>query len=413
MNDRVKYAIGGEASYETLRAAWGEGMTAFKIKESTYILNGPDSIYIGDGSYGTVDPSSKSVVYVGNGLEMSMFSLLGELNIELTDDMSIVGSVRTDKHRWTDWMTSPRIALLYQLNDTESLKYIVQQSVRMHPTAVLYLASLSQGTKDPEKLTSCELIYTYQPCEHRTYSANLFYNDLEIVGWNGTAIDNVGELETLGLELEALYEDDRVKYGVSHAFVKQLDFDFNDALETGGNRNGISFADYYYTAPPYITLTDEGNDLNNWANNQTKVFWTSRVNSRWSLHMNTIFRWGYPGYEDEVDMYEAAYAAVDTSTLTPTELDEFNQNYTDFLNEAAALRDANAFGVDIRFNASATRHLRLFGSEAELTVYALNLINFTDNKLLSYSTGSKKSYPERIRFIEEPLSVGVQLSTKY
>ena len=78
----------------------------------------------------------------------------------------------------------------------------------------------------------------------------------------------IGTLETAGLEIETEYKKEDFSLGLNHSYVKQLDWDLDDSMSV----SGISYSDYYQDAGGGVVITSNGNNLNNWPSQATKLF---------------------------------------------------------------------------------------------------------------------------------------------
>jgi outer membrane receptor protein involved in Fe transport len=414
ITDKFTLSLGGELSYEWVRAPWGEGSDDFLVNNGGNLISGENSNYIGNGKDGTVDPNDSDTYFVGNGWEHTTYSFLSEASYEFDPMFKASVSLRADKHELSDWAYSPRLALISTIDAQNTLKFITQRSIRNENTPSMVIADQSGGTTKTEEVDSFELIYMRQHTQNLSFTINTFYNDIELMAFNGgtRTTDNIGNLQTAGFELEVKYETEEYTFGGSHSFTKQLDFTLDDDQKTGDNRNGISYADYLYSED-FITLDGEGNDLNNWANQATKFYVNYRPNKNWILHANAVIYWGMPGAQDELDSYKAAYDNVDVDALSAGDKADFLDDKAAALAEIDELEDNDAFEMDFRLNASVTYKFKAKESDMALTLYMQNLLGMSGNKNYHYNTGSKKNYPNRASYTEEPFAVGLMFTVKF
>jgi len=412
ISDNLHSVLGLELSYEWTRPPWGESKERLLISDGNVIISGLDSDYIGNGKNGTINPTDGNTFFAGEGWNALMFSLLTEAEYQLLPQTKLIASFRVDKHEFADWYYSPRLSINYAIDDNATIKLTGQQSVRMMKTTNLFISDKTNSDIDPEILQSVEIIYTHLYGNNFIFNASSFYNNIETIAWDGSKSSNVGNSNTAGFELEIKYQSRQFIFGASHSLTKLLNFNMNKTLEDGNNRNGISYSDYLYNVN-FITLTDEGNDLNNSPNQSTKIYTTYSINNNWSLHSNLRIYWGMPGAKDELNAYENAYAKVDESALSPADLIDFQQEKNDTLEEIDKLRKNDVYGIDTRLNASVRYRFETNKSDIEATLYFQNILNINDNKIYSYNTGSSKYYPNRARYTEEPFSVSLMLTTTF
>jgi outer membrane receptor protein involved in Fe transport len=382
----IKAAAGAEISYDTIGPAWGKNEDD-GLRLASGIISGPSSEAYGTG-FQQVNESSTTYFPVGEGWETWTNSLLGELNVEVTPKLTGLLSARLDKHSYTNAMFSPRGALIYELETDHYLKLIGQRSVRMNTQEELYMNHVLGEDNDPEELTTVEGIYSGRLTERLSFQSSLFYNWNDVIAWDWAQrrATPVGKLQTAGVELEAGYHGDSFNVGINHAFTKQIDWDLDDDLLV----SGISYSDYYQDAGSGVIITSNGNDLNNWSNNVTKLFanW-QLLGGKLTLHGDMRVLWGFEGAEDGLD-------ALAEAGGSPGAIDD--------------ARRRGAYDAEVSAGLSLAWHV---SPAATLTVFAQNIPVVGDNKRYSYSSGFKKVYPDKVSWIEEPTVVGVAWEMRF
>lgn len=382
----LKAAAGFEVSYDTIGPAWGKNKDN-GLRLAKGIMSGPTSEAYGTG-YNQYDASDPEYFAVGNGWDTYSYALLGELNVRLNSKMNSILSARLDKHCYTESMFSPRFALIYDLEKDQYLKFIAQRSVRMNTQEELYMNHVSGEKNIPEKLDTLELIYTNQINPQFSIQTSAFYNRNDVIAWDwGQARSApLGTLKTFGLELEAKYQKESFNFGLNHSFVKQIDWKLAEGIDV----SGISYSDYYRDAGGGVIILSNGNNLNNWSNNATKLFTNiDFLDGKLSLHGDMQAFWGFEGNKDGLDALEAA--GGDAADIQ-------------------AIRNAGAYDLEITANLSLTYHIN---KSADLTFFAQNIPILGDNKIYSYSSGYKNSYPDKSSWIEEPTVFGVQYHLRF
>ena len=156
-------------------------------------------------------------------------SLVGEWQWHFADQWSSFIGGRIDWHPFTPVMFSPRAAVVHTPNKKDTWKFMWSNSVRMHGAEVLKAKQdEGEGDQKPEKLGVFELRYERQHNENLWFGASAYYNDHDIIGWNqeGDAGTDrqLGNMRTVGAELEAIYKTDRAKFTVSHGWTKLINF---------------------------------------------------------------------------------------------------------------------------------------------------------------------------------------------
>lgn len=377
---KIKAGVGVELSYDTIGPAWGKDADE-GLRLADGIISGPSSQAYGTG-YRQVTEASNRYFAVGNGWETWSYALLGELNVKLNPRTTALLSARLDKHSFTDHMFSPRFAWIRELASDRYLKLIAQRSVRINTQEELFMTHVMGGENDPEILDTLEAIYSHRLSERLSLQTSAFFNRNDVIAWdwNQRRSAPVGTLQTAGLEIETEYEKDNLRWGLNHSYVKQLDWDLADNVAV----SGISYSDYYVDAGSGVIVTSNGNDLNNWSNHATKLFTNvGLLRGKLSLHADLRALWGFQGRQDGLEALERAGGRAA---------------------DIAEIRARDAYDVELTGNLSLAYHL---SKTATLTVFVHNIPVFGDNKRYAYSSGFKKSYPDKVSWIEEPIVVGI------
>jgi outer membrane receptor protein involved in Fe transport len=393
---KIKGALGFEISYDTIRPAWGKNRRN-GLRLSDGIMSGPDSWAYGNGKvapgsrgnrlYNSSDPQYYGV---GQGWETISYAPIGELNIELTPKTTMIVSARIDKHSYTNYMLSPRLAFIHELNKDEYLKFIIQRSVRINTQEELYMNHIRKNENFPEKLDTMELIYTKKLNDRWTIETSVFYDKNNVIAWDSVQRKSapLGTLELFGVEAEAKYKKDNFEFGINHSLAKQLNWTLAQNIST----SGISASDYFAVATDNakVVLHGNGNDLNNWANQATKL-WTNidLLENRMTLHGDLRALWGFEGARQALD--ELAQAGGDAAAIDGT-------------------RDRGAFGVQLTGDLSLTYRIT---KNADFQVFLQNIPVYGDNKRYSYNSGYKKSIPDKASWVEEPMVIGFKYNLRF
>jgi outer membrane receptor protein involved in Fe transport len=392
--DIWKAAFGTEFSYTTFGPGWGKDRdNGLRIDD---MISGPESDAYGSGT-NQVNAGTATYLPLGHGWKANQHAVFGEFNIDLTDKWSALLSGRVDKQSFTDYMYSPRAALTYEIQPDHFLKFVAQRSVRMNTEDELYKMDKTGEENKPEKLTTYEAMYQVYNQNNWDFKFNTFYNDLEAIAWNSTTRSStpVGELKVIGAEIEAAYRTKDLEFGANHSYVQQLSWEIADGLTT----SGISYGDYTYNTqyvpslnatPIPVHYTSSGNDLNNYANNMTKLFGNvNLLHEKVTLHGDTEIMWGFPGGKDGLNMVK------DGGGVT--------RGYD-------TLDDKDAYGMLIYGNVSLTVHLN---KSADIGVFVQNIPIYGENKRYSYSSGPKSATAEKTAWIEEPMIVGAKFTARF
>ena len=235
----------------------------------------------------------------------NMYSLLGEDQWTINDQWTTFLGGRIDKHTFTDYMFSPRAAIVFTPNEKDTYKTIWSRSVRANTEEEMKMNADSNGggKSTPEKLDSIEFRYERQQSKNLDLAASIFVDyDLKVISWNYTTktMAPVGTQRDYGLEFEATYHTEKTRLSISHSYTKLYSFSLNKGQNT------------YLTAKPY----GRGDDLANWSNNISKLVLQQKLDDKWSFNASLRVYWGFPGMKDadRNDPYESTVGA--NSTLT-------------------------------------------------------------------------------------------------
>jgi outer membrane receptor protein involved in Fe transport len=214
-------------------------------------------------------------------------SLLGEYQWLITPQWRLFLGGRADKHTYTDWLYSPRAALIFAPSEKDTLKALYNRSVRRADDSDIRALRLATGSVgEAEKIDSFELRYERQHTGLLHFSLAAYYSDYSVLAWtfNLDRSTLLGDLRFYGVEGELTYEGDRLRAILSHNYTKHLDFDLKTPTIT---RQNISASAYGY-----------GDDLASWSNHNTKLAIEYDLTSKWMASASLRVLWGFPGGKD-------------------------------------------------------------------------------------------------------------------
>ncbi|HEX4263650.1 MAG TPA: TonB-dependent receptor [Verrucomicrobiae bacterium] len=218
------------------------------------------------------------------------YSFLAEDRWDIASKWSIFTDLRIDKSADTSYLFSPRGALIYTPSSRDTFKLILSQAVKSDVAETIEFERETSGaTDDTETLRAAELSYTHLLGEHISLSANAFFNDFHIIGWDDAASRSqpVGDADIAGVELEADYQSKNFRLGLSHGVSQLVDF-----------RNSVGGIEgQAITSQPY----GFGHDLNQWSTQITKLHFAYQPLPKLSLTGSLRIFWGWPGYKAYTD----------------------------------------------------------------------------------------------------------------
>lgn len=217
--------------------------------------------------------------------------LVAEHQWNINSQWSTFTGLRTDKNTYTDWLFSPRLALIYTPTVDDTLKLILSRSVRQNFAEENRDQFLTNGeNSDSEVSQTLEIRYDRTLSEHWTLGMGAYFHDLERIGvssQNATpdvpVVGVIADEVTWGLELELTYQSESTRIHFSHGFTQLYDFDLNDIN-----------IDQFVTSEAY----GFGRNLANWSNHISKMTIHHEIDQNWSFDGSLRLHWGYAGHED-------------------------------------------------------------------------------------------------------------------
>jgi outer membrane receptor for ferrienterochelin and colicins len=218
------------------------------------------------------------------------FSFLAEDRWDIAPKWDLFTDLRIDKNDQTDYMFSPRAALIYTPSPRDTFKLILSQAVKSDVAETIeFEREVSGATDDTETLRAAELSYTRLFGNHISVGANAFFNDFSIIGWDDAVSRTrpVGNADVAGVELEADYQTKTFHLGLSHGISQLVAF-----------RNSVGGIEgQAISSEPY----GFGHDLNQWSTHITKLHFTYQPIPKLSFTGSLRVFWGWPGYKAYTD----------------------------------------------------------------------------------------------------------------
>ena len=389
-SDETELALGAEFSYDRFGPGWGDDEKDMLLGDDGDIVNGPDSNAIGASG---LDPAD--AIYAGDGWSTKTYSLFGEANMSLSPANKVLLSARLDKNTHSDYLFSPRAALIRKLNTNHVVKIVAQQSKRMNTAGQNYIENKNNNDPEEESLTSLEFAYTGLLNNRTQLNVSNFWNQADVIAWNNDVDRSIfiGELKLVGLEAELFYKWRGGNLGVNYSYVKQLDWNLDNDLEG----SGISYGDYNQPLRNSNAVMESvGNDLNNWPNQALKLFARININAQTTWHVDAHVFWDYQGSKDGLKSLhdsvqgEPEEAAVEQAIANIEAVDTFDYDFR--LNTSISYKPTSS--LDIRF-------------------LVQNLLGSNRNKRYAYDSGTTRAAPHKVRFVEEPRTFGIKAEYKF
>lgn len=398
-----KFAVGAEYARTRVGSPWFHESNMIRLGDAQNMFGDTSSenkaIYRGEGKVPVGYIAPDNVVYVGDGWDTYMSSLLGEVNMELHPLLNLLLSGRADKQEYAEWALSPRLSWIAQWMPNLVSKWTIQRSARVNFLEQGYMENMKGETGKPEVLEGVEAIMDWWVNPNLKWSTAIFYNRYELLGFSraeSTTV-KVGDLETTGGELELAYSGSRFQVGANHALLRQIDFEVSEESKWG---SGISYSDFHpvliYKGDSLV-MDGSGNHVNNWPEQSSKLFCNWQFHPRWNLHFDTRIFWGFPGGKDGLVVY----------TRNAEQLPEADSVVTRRVKEVVAeLRERDFYETDFRLNMSLQF---AFSKRGSFTLYCQNLLGWNGNKRYPYDAGDIRVFSSRWQAIEEPRTLGAAI----
>jgi outer membrane receptor protein involved in Fe transport len=237
-----------------------------------------------------VNPTPNGVTGLMPRWSADTFSFLMEDRWDIAPKWSLFTDLRIDKTDQTDYLFSPRGALIFTPSSRDTFKLILSQAVKSDVAETLEFQHETSGaTDDTETLRAAELSYNRLLGEHFSLGLNGFFNEFCIIGWNDSENRSqpVGDAYIAGAELEATYQSKNLRVGLSHGFSQLIDF-----------RNSVQGIEgQAITSQPY----GFGHDLNHWSTHITKLHLSYQPTPKLRFFGSLRVFWGWPGYKAYTD----------------------------------------------------------------------------------------------------------------
>lgn len=397
LNKKHEIAFGLEYSYDYFGRGWGENSNEMRLGDESNIVNNASSLAILDGNGGSANRNNNAV-YVGDGWSTNTFSLFGEAKFQLPRGCKILTSARLDKNTNSKVLFSPRVAFIKNIKNQHFIKLIAQQSVRMNTATEMYLENLYGDPSSSEKLNGLELIYSYFITENAKVNVSSFYNKIDLIAFQGdiNASAELGQLDIAGAEVELKSKTKKGNYGLSYSFIKQINWKMNDEF----SRTGVSYSDYNDEILDengnQFMLEGTGNDLNNWPNQNLKLYANYDFLDWWTLHLDFKLLFDYQGSQDGI-------TGIQNGIASSSVVDDINEQVSD-------LEHLGVFQENYSFNFSSQFKL---GNHMELYVFAQNMLDNQNHKRYAYMGGHSDATLRKIRFLDEPYFIGSKFKVKF
>ena len=185
-----------------------------------------------------------------------------------------------DKHSFSNFEVSPRVAVVYAPTGSDTLKAIYSRSnLLLYAHIIKKSRDQGQDELSTETLDNIELRYERVHRSRWILGLSGYYQSITATGFDLVALNSVvvGEQTQAGVEAELSFRGKQGQFSISHQYHKLIDF-----------KLGSTAKSTFVTAAPF----GFGNDLDSWSNHTTKLDFTIALNSRWRTNGNMQYLWG-------------------------------------------------------------------------------------------------------------------------
>lgn len=215
-------------------------------------------------------------------------ALMLEDQWQLNDATTSFAGFRLDKHDYTDWLLSSRLALVHELTGQDTLKAIAARSLRKPMEILMRLDRRVEPDKtfDPETLDSLELRWERQHTPALSYESSLVFERMNAFDTSLTGNQSqAGRFDIGVLELAMKYQSGRWQLAASHGYSKLLDARQNPdvavtVLTVADAENGV------------------GDDVGFWSSHLTKLALLCDLTETVKLSSSLVHYWGFPGTDN-------------------------------------------------------------------------------------------------------------------
>lgn len=214
----------------------------------------------------------------------NLLSLVLEYQRRWCDWFTLFAGGRVDKHTFTPYMYSPRIAGVFTPNDRDTIKLIASRSVKSNHAYEMWKNDAVNGKEsDVERLHAYEWRYERQQSQALRLAGTVYFHDHDLLGWGGSGIIPLGTFRSIGGELEALYRCEKLHIQASHGYTTLLDADWNAAVS-----NQIVSPEYYGGLTAFA----------NWDDHISKLRVAYDISERTKLDSTLRMYWGSRGRDN-------------------------------------------------------------------------------------------------------------------
>lgn len=389
LGDKLYAALGADLDYLYLAPEWGMGKEDFI---NSYPSPLRFAIYdtVASGFYQQY--GSGTATYIEDKIDAYQYSIFSEIKYAPVSYLSILLSGRMDKHEFSDFAFSPRVAVVSKLNDKHTIKAIAQQAVRFPTLNELYAFNYYQDENvEPEIKKGVEGIYQYLITNSIYFETSVYYNSIDQIAWTSAGYpDVVGRFDLLGADLELKYKTEKTTGSVNYSFIHQQKWEPASSTEAYLTNIGIDSIN--------VALPNYGvNRINNLPQHSLKFNLNHTFFNKFRFHGDARVCWGY-GQTDMLNSFSYVHENYGT---------EITQEQMDRINE---ILDEYGYGKPSVTSNFALSFTPGFLPSSEIYFYAMNLFQYNHIRYVYqyWEEGNNRQYPRQVGFVKEPATISIK-----
>ncbi|NQZ56361.1 MAG: TonB-dependent receptor, partial [Lentisphaeraceae bacterium] len=208
-----------------------------------------------------------------------MYSFFAEHQWAINDKWRLFSGARLDKHKYSQFLFSPRLAAVWTPTSEDTVKAMLTRSYRKKSDYYARNDFLKLNKEvDSERLDSIELIYNKEFTNSLEATFTAVYSDWQILIFGADSQENefIGDMKLANFEFELKYYLDNYTFSMSHTYTKMLEFE----LKKDSVFNILSAHPYGY-----------GKNLANWSDHLSKFQMSYDWNKNLSTSLSAVVYW--------------------------------------------------------------------------------------------------------------------------
>lgn len=216
----------------------------------------------------------------------------GEYQWQYHEDWTLFLGGRADHHVYTNYLFSPKAALVYTPTDKDVIKLIYNDSLRRATEPELRAAHIAGNSADEEHVTMTELAYSHFFSPDFSIGITGYYSQVERVAFDDAAQSDIliGEANVYGIDAELSYTKNDWLIKASYTYNDLLSFDLTDPTTVQS-----------FSADPY----GFGSTQSGLATHNLKIYAKKNIDDQLSIDGSVRAFWGFDGLEDLAQYNEA------------------------------------------------------------------------------------------------------------